>query len=119
MIFPDDGNVDTNDQEDKDIVQEILAEEKTIIVTNEVFDDHCDALGIYKQEDDQIMDQIGTMSWYFYAGDMRLSNVFVLGFNKDIMKGIQYKVWNQHFMAGNINSVFLMVTTLPSYNWRT
>lgn len=47
-ICPDDGNVDTNDQENKDIVQEILAKEKTIAVTNEVFDDHYDALGICK-----------------------------------------------------------------------
>ena len=62
MICPDDGNVDTNDQENKDIVQEILAEEKTIAVTDEVFVDHYDALEIYKREED-----VGMMSWYFYA----------------------------------------------------
>ena len=115
IIFLDDGYIDTNYQKGKDVVQRSDAEEKTIDERDEIFVDHCDALEIYKQEEAQIEDQV---DWYFYAGDMRLSKVFVPRFKKDTMKGIHSTIWNQHVLASSINLVILMVTLLPLYNWK-
>ena len=50
IIFLDDRDVDTNDQEGKDVMQILDAKEKTINDRDEVFVDHCDTLEIYKQE---------------------------------------------------------------------
>ena len=68
-----------------DIVQGLQVEEKTIGIQDGVFVDKCVALEIYKQEEDQIVYQV---DWYCYAGDMRLTKVFVPEFNEATMKGI-------------------------------
>ena len=112
-ICPDDGDVDTNDQKGKDVVQRSDAEEKTIDDKNEVFVDHYDALEIYKREAD-----VGMIIWYFYAGDTRLLNIFVPRFDTGTMEGIHSTVWNQNVLASDINSIILMVTLLLTYNWK-
>ena len=114
MICLDGGDVDKNDQEGIDIVRDSYAKEKTIGIEDGVFVDKYVSLEIYKREED-----VGMMSWYFYVGDMQLANVFVLGFNEDAMKGIHYVVWNQHVVGSSINPIILLMTILPSYNWKT
>ena len=112
-ICPDDGDVDTNDQKGKDVVQRSDAEEKTIDDKNEVFVDHYDALEIYKREAD-----VGMIISYFYAGDTRLLNIIVPRFDTGTMEGIHSTIWNQNVLASGINSIILMVTLLLAYNWK-
>ena len=98
-----------------DIVQDSYAKEKTINKRDELFVDECDTLEIYKQREEHIVDPV---DWYFYAGDMRLANVFFLEFNEDTMKGIHYVDWNQHVVGSSINPIILLMTILPLYNWK-
>lgn len=108
MICPNDGNVDINDQEGKDIVQRSDAKEKTIDDRDEVFADECDALEIYKQGEEQIVDQV---DWYFYAGDvMIMTKVFIPRFKG----GIQFEDWHQNVVWSGINSVIIVIP----YNWK-